>query len=94
MSAGGGTELPSSHGALRAPLDLKLSPSKSHIFKTVSQEVAPVMNGAATSQRTAAVPAKAPGAARLSLGAELNRMSAGGGAEAPSSDGPLRAPHD
>ena len=46
---------------------LKLSPSKIHIFKTVSQEFAPVMSGAATSQRTAAVPAMAPSAAIISI---------------------------
>ena len=43
---------------------LKLSPSESHIFKTVSQELCP---SDGTSQRTSAVPAKEPGAARLSL---------------------------
>ena len=43
---------------------LELSPSTSHIFKRRSADV---MAGAATSQRTAAVPAKAPGAAKLSL---------------------------
>ena len=41
--------------------------------KTVSQELCPVMAGAATSQRTAAVPAKAPGAARLSHSAGRGR---------------------
>ena len=43
---------------------MKLSPSKSHIFRIVFQELCPCDG---TSQRTAAVPAKAPGAARLSF---------------------------
>ena len=43
-----------------------MSPSEGHIFKTVSKSLALVMAGAATPQRTAAVPAMAPGAARLS----------------------------
>ena len=42
---------------------LKSSPSESHIFKSFAL----VMAGAETSQWTAADPAKAPGAARLSL---------------------------
>ena len=40
---------------------MKLSPSKSHIFRIVYQELCP---SGGMSQRTAAVPAKAPGAAR------------------------------
>ena len=43
---------------------LKLSPSESHMFKNVSQELCP---SDGTSQRTTAVPAKAPGAAWLSM---------------------------
>ena len=42
---------------------LKFLTSDSHTFKTVSQELCPCDG---TSQQTAAVPAEAPGAARLS----------------------------
>ena len=43
---------------------LKFSPSESHMFKNVYQELCP---SDGTSQRTTAVPAKAPGAAWLSM---------------------------
>ena len=48
----------------RASIVSKLSPRESHILMIVHQERCP-SNG--TSQRTAAVPAKAPSAARISL---------------------------
>ena len=46
---------------------IQLSQSDSHILATVSQELRPVMAGAATSQRTIVIPTMASGAARLSL---------------------------
>jgi hypothetical protein len=49
-----------------------------HVFKTLSQELRPVMPGAAILQQTAAVSAKAPGAARLSHSRLLSGVKATG----------------
>ena len=61
------TEAPRHPGRLGSKVlsrSLKLSPSESHIFKIIAQELCP---SDGTSHWTAAVPAQVPGAAGLSL---------------------------
>ena len=82
---------PARRGTARSPaglmvlsLSLQLSLGQRHMFKTASRELCP---SDGTSQRTAAVPAKAPGAARLSLSVVcLARLSTAAFAEGLSVD--------